>query len=64
MLTDNTAGGTIIVLPKTCHTSARWTRVSARVIAGRSYTLNLVGHDDNSAGNPTYTLFDDVTLSR
>jgi hemolysin activation/secretion protein len=36
---------------------------SASVTAGTSYTLTLTSHDDNYAGDPTYTLFDDVTLN-
>jgi serine protease len=32
------------------------------VIGGHSYTLTLTSHDDNYPGDPTYTLFDDVTI--
>jgi hypothetical protein len=31
-------------------------------VAGHSYTLTLLNHDDNYPSDPTYTLFDDVTL--
>jgi hypothetical protein len=34
----------------------------ASVSAGTSYTLTLISHDDNSSTDPTYTLYDDVTL--
>jgi hypothetical protein len=35
----------------------------APVIAGPSYTLTLISHDDNRVANPTSTLFDDVSVS-
>jgi hypothetical protein len=37
--------------------------VTASVVAGDSYTLTLTNHDDNYAGDPTYTKYDDVSLS-
>jgi len=37
--------------------------VTAGVTAGHSYTLTLISHDDNFAGDPTFTLFDDVNVS-
>jgi serine protease len=40
-----------------------WTNVTASVTAGHSYTLTLLSHDDNYGADPTYTLFDDVTLN-
>jgi serine protease len=61
-LRDNTAGTTATLVPKTCASSYTWTNVTGAVIAGHSYTLNLTSHDDNYASDPTYTLFDDVTL--
>jgi hypothetical protein len=36
--------------------------VSASVTAGHSYTLTLTSHDDNFAGDATYTLYDDVVV--
>jgi hypothetical protein len=42
--------------------SSGWTKVTANVTAGHSYTLTLTSHDDNFAGDPTSTLFDDVSL--
>ena len=35
---------------------------SAALTAGHNYTLTLTSHDDNYAGDPTYTQFDDVAL--
>ena len=61
-LSDNTAGTTSTVVPKTCNNTAAWTQASASVSAGHSYTLTLISHDDNYASDPTYTLYDDVTL--
>ena len=62
-LRDNTAGTTATVLPRTCTNSGAWVQVSASVTAGHSYTLTLTSHDDNYPGDPTYTLFDDVTIN-
>ena len=61
-LKDNTAGTTATVVPKTCASVYAWTNATASVIAGHSYTLTLTNRDDNYSGDPTYTLFDDVTL--
>ncbi len=61
-LKDNTTGTTANVIVKACATTA-WTQATAAVTAGHSYTLTLTNHDDNYAGDATYTLFDDVTLT-
>ncbi len=61
-LRDNAASTTATVLAKTCTNSSVWTQTSAAVTAGRSYTLTLTSHDDNYAGDATYTLYDDVVL--
>jgi hypothetical protein len=62
-LKDNTANTTATVLAKTCSNSGAWVQTTAAVTAGHSYTLTLSNHDDNYAGDATYTLYDDVTLS-
>jgi hypothetical protein len=62
-LKDNTAGTTTTVLPMTCNNSATWVQVTAPLTAGHSYTLTLIDHDDNYPGDPTYTLYDDVSIS-
>jgi serine protease len=62
-LKDNTTGTTSTILAKTCAADASWTQVSKAVTSGHSYTLTLVSHDDNYGADPTYTLFDDVTVS-
>jgi subtilase family serine protease len=62
-LTDKTTGKTSTVLSKTCVSSSGWTKISTPVVAGHSYTLTLTSHDDDYAGDPTYTLYDDVALS-
>jgi hypothetical protein len=62
-LKDNTAGTTATVLAKTCVASSGWKQVTAPVTAGHSYTLTLTSHDDNYAGDPTYTLYDDASVS-
>lgn len=60
-LRDNTAGTTTTPLPKTCSNTGAWVQVTAPATPLHSYTLTLASHDDNFAGDPTYTLFDDVT---
>ncbi len=62
-LRDNTTGTTATVLAKTCASSSGWTKVSATLTAGHSYTLTLTSHDDNYPADPTYTVFDDVSVS-
>jgi len=61
-LKDNTANTTTTVLAKTCVASSGWKQAGGTVVAGHSYTLTLTSHDDNYAGDPTYTAFDDVTV--
>ena len=61
-LKDNTAGTTKTLLTRICTTNP-WTQVSGTLIAGHSYTLTLTSHDDNYAGDPTFTLFDDVAIT-
>jgi hypothetical protein len=62
-LTDNTAGTTTTLLAKSCTNSGAWVQSSAAsMVGGHSYTLTLLSHDDNYATDPTYTLFDDVSL--
>ncbi len=61
-LKDNTAGTTATLIAKACTTNA-WTNVTGTVTAGHSYTVTLTSHDDNYASDPTYTLYDDVTLT-
>jgi hypothetical protein len=62
-LQDNTAGTSTTLLPNTCTNGAGWQSVSGAVMAGHSYTLTLTSHDDNYPGDPTFTYFDDVTVS-
>ena len=62
-LKDNTTGTTTTMLAKTCTNTGAWSQVSSAVTAGHSVTLTLTSHDDNYAGDPTYTLFDDVATS-
>ena len=62
-LRDNTLGRTTTVLARTCVSNSGWKLVSAAVTPGHSYTLTLTSRDDNYPGDPTYTLFDDVSTS-
>lgn len=61
-LKDNTTATTATLLPKVCSTVG-WTNVNGNLTAGHNYTLTLTSHDDNYAGDPTLTLFDDVTIT-
>jgi serine protease len=63
-LKDNVSGTTTTVLPKTCTNTNTWVQASASVssMAGHSVTLTLANHDDNYAGDATYTDFDDVNV--
>src|SRR5205085_3427113 len=62
---DNVSGAASTILAKTCTTTAVWTQVSwnASASAGHSVTLTVSNHDDNYAGDATYTYVDDVTVS-
>lgn len=63
-LKDTTANTTTTVLPKTCvNPSSGWKQVTRTLTANHNYTLTLTSKDDDYAGDPTYTLYDDVTLS-
>ena len=62
-LKNNTTGTTSTILAKTCVSSSGWIKVSKSIVAGDSYTLTLTSKDDNYAGDPTYTYYDDVTVS-
>ncbi|MFD7907624.1 putative Ig domain-containing protein [Kitasatospora sp. NPDC057904] len=62
-LKDNTTGTTTTVLAKTCAATSAWVNKTAAVTPGHSYTLTLTNRDDNYPGDPTYTYYDDVTVS-
>ena len=61
------ASGSILATPlaKTCTNSGNWVQVSADLsaFAGQAVTLVLANHDDDCAGDPTCTLYDDVVLT-
>jgi hypothetical protein len=63
-LKDNTTNTTTTVLAKTCTNNGTWAQKSASLTGGHSYTLTLIDHDDNwvNPPDPTYTLYDDVTV--
>ncbi len=64
-LKDNVTSTTTTVLAKTCTTTALWSQVSTNVAsnAGHSMTLTITNHDDNYAGDPTFTYVDDVAVA-
>ena len=63
-LRDNLTATTTTLLPRTCTNTNAWVQVSASVAAqaGHSVTLALTSHDDNYAADPTYTLYDTVSV--
>src|SRR5207237_3740820 len=61
-LRDNTAGTTATMLARTCTNTGAWNSASAALTGSHSYTLTLIDHDDNYATDPTYTLYDDVSI--
>jgi hypothetical protein len=62
-LTDSTAGATTQPLPHTCVTSTSYVHVTVSIVAGHTYTLTLTNRDDGAYASPTYTKFDDVSVS-
>ncbi|HEV2721463.1 MAG TPA: protease pro-enzyme activation domain-containing protein, partial [Thermoanaerobaculia bacterium] len=64
-LKDNVTGTTSTILAKTCTATATWAQVTTNVAssAGHSVTLTLANHDDNYAGDPTFTYYDDVVVN-
>ena len=62
-LNDTTTNTTTTVLAKTCVANSGWKQVTKTLTANDNYTLTLTNRDDNYPGDPTYTLYDDVTLS-
>ncbi|HKT00294.1 MAG TPA: hypothetical protein VJT31_12245 [Rugosimonospora sp.] len=62
-LADNTAGTSTTVRSKVCATNSSYQHVTGSLTAGHSYTITLTNHDDNFAGDPSYTYVDDVTAS-
>ncbi|MEY9858896.1 hypothetical protein ABH935_004519 [Catenulispora sp. GAS73] len=62
-LKDTTTNTTTTVLAKTCVSNSGWKQVTKTLTANHNYTLTLTSKDDNYPGDPTYTLYDDVTLS-
>jgi pseudomonalisin len=64
-LKDNVTGTTSTILAKVCTTTPVWTQVNTNVAsnAGHSVTLTLTSHDDNYAGDASFTYFDDVTVT-
>ncbi|MEV6523003.1 alkaline phosphatase family protein [Longispora sp. NPDC051575] len=59
----NTSGSTATPLAKTCVANGAWKSVTDTITPGHSYTVQLTNHDDNYAGDPSITWFDDITLS-
>ena len=65
--TVKSASGAVLTTPlaNTCNNAGSWVQVSTDLtaFAGQTVTLSFNNHDDNYAGDPTYTLYDDVQIS-
>jgi hypothetical protein len=63
-LHDNATGATLTVLARQCSRGLGWQQATASVssMAGHSVTLTLSNHDDDYPTDPTYTLWDDVSV--
>jgi hypothetical protein len=63
-LRDNTTSTTKTILAKKCVTNTAYVKLgtAAKAFIGHSVTLTLTNHDDNAAGDPSFTLFDDIGL--
>jgi hypothetical protein len=61
-LTDTSDAVTYTMVPKTCATDSGYVSVGQAVVAGHSYTLTLTSHDDDYFYDPSYTLFDGITI--
>jgi hypothetical protein len=61
---DGVTGARSTVQSPICSRMETWTKVTANLsaFAGHSVTLTFINHDDGHAGDPTYTLVDDVSL--
>ncbi len=66
-VTVSNTSGTVLATPlaPTCTNSGIWVQGSANLaaFAGQTVVLAFKNHDDNFAGDPTYTLFDDISIS-
>lgn len=61
-ITDTTTSSSVTMVPKTCSNNGSWQQATAPVTAGHTVQLTLTSHGD-LAGDPTYTLIDDVSAS-
>ncbi|HEY6963374.1 MAG TPA: hypothetical protein VI408_15930 [Gaiellaceae bacterium] len=61
----NTAGSTLATPLNVCSNSGTWTQVTydTSSLAGQTVVLRLNTHDDGYASDPTYALYDDVTVT-
>jgi hypothetical protein len=62
ILHNNSTGRTSVLLRRTCVAHSGWRQVNVAVSNGRSYTLTMTSRDDGNASDPTYTLFDDISV--
>jgi hypothetical protein len=65
MQVRSTGGTTLATVLNVCSNSGAWTHVTFNMTpyAGHTVALWFNDHDDGYAGDPTYFLLDDVSLS-
>jgi endo-1,4-beta-D-glucanase Y len=62
-LLDNTASTSTRVVNRSCTTGQGWKSASTAVTPGHSYTIQLESRDDGVSGTPSYTVYDDITVT-
>jgi hypothetical protein len=62
-LVDNTASTSTRVLNRVCTTGKGWQQATAPITPGHSYTIELESRDDGTGSTPSYTVYDDITVS-
>jgi phosphatidylinositol-3-phosphatase len=66
-VTITTTSGTLLATPlaEVCEIDTDYVQVTADLsaFAGQRVVLTFANHDDNFAGDPTFTLFDDITIT-
>ena len=65
MQVRSTTGTTLLTVMNVCDNSGVWKQLTASLAnyAGQTVVLWFNSHDDNYASDPTYILFDDITVS-
>ena len=64
MQVRSTANAVLLTVLNVCSNTGAWAQVSASLnsLAGQTVVLWFTSHDDNYPTDPTYTLWDDVSV--